>query len=214
MSELSDLLAVAQNNTAGVFYHSPETLAVLQFSYSWLKRWSIWESPAEPLTDEDRDAIDALISEAMRELMSPIVGMIVPFITATPPDNVLPCDGSQYQRADYPALYAALDSVFIVDADNFTVPDLRGLTVIGSSAGHSFGSTGGAETHTLTEGELPSHAHTYTPPTLNLDLESPGAPDIFAAGIGITTLTGFVGSNQAHNNMPPFMALRYGVIAG
>lgn len=42
----------------------------------------------------------------------------------TLPDGVLPCDGDNYLRTDYPQLYAMLSPTFITDADNFVTPTL------------------------------------------------------------------------------------------
>ena len=61
------------------------------------------------------------------------------------PAHLLRCDGAQYARVDYPDLYAALDwsgSPYIVDVDNFTVPNLADHFVMGSD-GTNEGDTGG-----------------------------------------------------------------------
>lgn len=51
-----------------------------------------------------------------------LIGAILPYATLTPPDGTLPCDGTTFNRADYPALYAALDPVYILDPDTFITP--------------------------------------------------------------------------------------------
>lgn len=97
-----------------------------------------------------------------------MLGAIVPVIIAPAslPAHLLPCDGSEYLREDYPALYALLDSAFIVDGDHFVTPDLRGITVIGAglynpgAINYTVNSLTGARRHTLTEAEMPSHTHT------------------------------------------------------
>lgn len=147
-----------------------------------------------------------------------MIGQIFPYIGSSAPAGALACDGGTYSRSAYPALYAALDASLITDADNFRTPDLRGRTIIGTGQGtglsaRAFGSTGGSEAHQLTVGELAQHSHTYVPVTLNLDLESPGVPDIQGAGIGLPTSTGSAGDNLPHENMQPFMALNYYVWA-
>jgi microcystin-dependent protein len=147
-----------------------------------------------------------------------MIGSVAPFATHALPAGVLPCDGSIYQRVDYPLLYELLDSAFIIDADSFQTPDLRGRAVIGAGQGSGLanrviGDSGGEETHQLTEAELAAHSHSYTPPIFNVDIEAPGAPDLFAAGIGAPTATSSAGGDSAHNNMQPYLVLTWGIVA-
>lgn len=162
-----------------------------------------------------------------------LIGSVIPYATQDIPDGCLQCDGNTYDRVDYPRLYALLDSVYVVDADTFKVPDLRGMVIIGAGAGGAFtersnGDTGGEETHMLTTDEMPSHSHTNSPhfhtynyPTINLDLEAVGVPDIFGAGnppIPLFTSAESItidntGSDEPHNNMQPFHAIRYCIVA-
>ena len=176
-----------------------------------------------------------------------MIGSILPYATTVVPLRALPCDGAEYDRVDYPSLYAILDTAYIVDVDTFRTPDLRGRMVIGVGAGAGLtarvvGDFGGEETHELTVGELPTHDHSSTPhthtdsghihgysyPTINLDLEAPGVPDIFGAGnppiplstsIGYAALSaetvtvGSTGDGDSHENMQPFHALKYCIIA-
>lgn len=176
-----------------------------------------------------------------------MLGSIIPYATSSSPEGTLPCDGSSFNRVDYPQLYAVLDTAYIVDADTFVTPDLQGRTIIGVGAGtdlteRAIGDSGGEETHVLTTSELAAHTHDTEPhshsdsghvhgylyPTLNLDLESPGVPDLFAAGnppISLITDVGYAslssetvtvdstGEDGQHQNMQPFHALRYCIIA-
>jgi len=52
-----------------------------------------------------------------------LIGSIILFATGTTPDGTLPCDGSVYNRVDYPGLYAVLDTRYIIDADTFMTPN-------------------------------------------------------------------------------------------
>ena len=52
-------------------------------------------------------------------------------------------------------------------------PDLQGKFILGSSASHEVGSSGGEETHVLTTDEMPSHTHSVN--TSNLSIGSGGA---------------------------------------
>lgn len=161
-----------------------------------------------------------------------MIGSIFPYVTSMPPANCLLCDGSSYMRIYYPDLYAALDPVFIVDADNFMVPDLRGKTVIGAGDGgpdytnRTVGEIGGEEAHQLVETELAAHTHTdaghshvYNPPGISVPAVAPGEVPLTAINLvpGITG-TGFAaiqptGSDVPHNNMQPYLALNYCVVA-
>lgn len=81
---------------------------------------------------------------------------------------------------------------------------------------HGAGTTGGAETHTLTEAELPAHSHSYD---LAEDwLASPGTEEVqnFARRdvLNLSFRTGTTGSNQPHNNMPPYLAVYMWVRVG
>lgn len=181
------------------------------------------------------------------------------------PNGWLICDGNVYAKASYVNLFDAIGQTYMYDAsydqlNYFRVPDLRGRVVVGSGdngdAGVSnrvFSEKGGAETHTLTTTEIPSHTHsgttdasgehihnvtdpghTHTQTTVNDDYNNSGAnPPGFTAdsagtqvwsninssttGISInsagthahTFTTGSTGGSAAHNNMQPFMALRY-----
>lgn len=161
-----------------------------------------------------------------------LIGSILPYATLMPPLDTLFCDGATYNHADYPELYAVLDTAYIIDADTFTVPDLRGRTLIGTGTGtgltaRAIADVGGEETHQLTVAEMPSHdhsspphSHTYDHPIPNIDVESAGVPDPVAVGQPyIPALTDAVsvtidssGGDDAHNNMPPFHALKYCIV--
>jgi len=192
-----------------------------------------WENSGAKLTDAEWDTADEWVSVAEYELMvNLITGTIFPFAASALPVGALECDGTSYLRVDYPALYAALDAVFIIDADNFTVPDLRGRTVIGVGSGsglspRAMNDTGGEETHVLITAELSAHSHGVTDPT-HIHTEGIAVPSIGAAivgvpvpsavpGVGVTgaASTGIsiqsTGSDAPHENMPPFLAVRYAI---
>lgn len=187
-----------------------------------LPRWA-WGA----VDDATWDEIDAAVSGALKETNTNMLVGVVYWRAGDPQFNELVCDGTQYQRVNFPDLYAAIDPFFIVDADNFVVPDLMDRFVMGAGGDAAMGDTGGAEEVTLTVDQIPAHSHTvdphthtYTPPVLNLDLESPGAPDIFGAGLGLPEPTGSaspgtssVGGDEPHENRPPYLALTPVIVA-
>lgn len=178
--------------------------ALLELTYPYQ-----WEKFGDVTPDE--------ITDAMRDLFTryitshyPMIGAIIPLVVSTLPDNVLPCDGSSYSADDYPDLFSVLDSVF-KSGSTFITPDLRGKTIIGTSSTYGLYDSGGEISHTLTTDELPAHSHTEVTAVsalINGGIEAPAASAIPSAGI-----TGSVGLSQAHNNMQPYVALKYGIVA-
>jgi len=90
------------------------------------------------------------------------------------PNGWLICDGNVYAKASYLTLFDAIGQTYMYDVsydqtNYFRVPDLRGRVVVGSGdngdaglSNRGFSEKGGAETHSLTENEIPSHTHTGT----------------------------------------------------
>lgn len=196
--------------TSAVVRLSPDTLALIGAALDLMTSRYNWFDSSD---DTTWDEIEAVVGQAYNEVWkNMLVGSVV-WIAGDAPDGTLYCDGTSYERSLYPALYAALDAAYILDADNFRVPDLRGVFLRGSSSSLSIGDVGGEAEHTLTEAEMPTHSHTYVPPTINVDIEAPGVPDPVAAGLGLPTQTGNAGGGIAHNNLPPFEVLRPCIIA-
>ncbi len=167
---------------------------------------------------EDDDSIPDIIAECFDALDSwyfglMLVGQVSSFLGAVPA-SWLELDGSTHDKVDFPELWEALDSQYR-DATTFTLPDLSGLFLAAAGAGsYALGDTGGEDDHTLTTAEMPAHTHTYLPPVVDLDLEAVGVPDIMAARLGTPIATGSAGSDNDHENRPPFHAVIMGIFAG
>lgn len=88
-------------------------------------------------------------------------GIVMPFAGTTAPQGCLLCDGSAISRTTYAALFAVIGTTYGAgDGETtFNIPDLSGRVVIGVSNTHSLGTTGGSETVTLTDDQLPAHSH-------------------------------------------------------
>jgi len=132
----------------------------------------------------------------------------------------LKCDGRSLSRTTYAALFAIIGTSFgSVDGSSFNIPDCRGrvLGTVGGGAGltnRSLGDSVGAETHTLTTGEMPSHSHTSNAVGGTLGLvkadgsntansvdSSPAEPNLYAAPVALSINN--AGGGGAHNNMQP-----------
>lgn len=167
-----------------------------------------------------------------------LVGWILPYATASLPSYGLACDGATYNRVDYPLLYAALDAAFIVDANHFTVPDLRDRVIVGAGSAYAVNAAFGENTHTLLTSEMPAHNHTDLGHT-HLDAghvhtEIGAAPAAVTIGTGIPvpagtvlpTVTGIgnasiqtgnaniqnTGGGGSHENRQPSRALKFCIV--
>jgi len=172
--------------------------------FQLLERYN-WEQFGDITIDRAIEDMQTMLDGYLRG--NTMIGAIIPYATADIPANALPCDGSTYARVDYPDLYAALDASFVIDADNFITPNLNNRFPLGAST--NIGETGGEATHTLTIDEIPSHAH-------EIPYEScfpyGTTPEVCVVGGLLKQNTSAVGGGQAHNNMPPYIKLRYGIV--
>lgn len=144
------------------------------------------------------------------------VGSIIPHVLSALPSNWINCDGTSHLRTDWPELYAVIGAAWIIDADHFIVPDFQGRVPVGSGAGpgltpRSPNNSGGEETHVLTQAETPSHTHTV--PTQGV-AGAVGTLSLtrYAAAPTSTLATSSIGSGSAHQNMPPFMVVKFAVV--
>lgn len=233
MYVLPDFQFIIGNERPSAARLSPTSRVFLQTALDNLMMRYIWVQSAEtqePITDAQWDDLDASLSKAAKELMeNALIGQVTFYICNPAPDGVLPCDGSTYLRVDYPELYAALDTAFIIDADTFVLPDLRGRFVVSvgtlGSNTYNLGDIGGEASHTLTIDEMPSHAHTDTGHSHTTGNSLPGlalapgeepvlVPNPLPAFTGSASANiQNTGGGGAHENRPPFLALNVGVYA-
>lgn len=153
-----------------------------------------------------------------------LVGTIIMTVTTqsyTPPKYLL-CNGASYLRSAYPDLVAVISTgLYDPDGVHFFVPEMRGRFPRGEGTGPSLSTfntnqKGGAETHTLTVGELPAHHHTMRRynsasgalpgqvTTLDATMSSPQdtAPD-----------TGDTGGDTPFSILPPQYGVRFWIRA-
>ncbi len=167
-----------------------------------------------------------------------MIGTIVTYITQSPPNHVLPCDGGTYNQADYPQLYDVLDPAF-KGVGTFTLPDMNGRFLRGVDATNTIGTLGGQDKVTLTVGQLPPHSHTSpphahtSPPHAHSEQGAIvmageiGAGIPFAYATAVPSVTGLAsavinpetvtindtGNGEEVPTVPPFVAVKYGVWA-
>lgn len=93
------------------------------------------------------------------------VGAMMPWPVEEPaPPGFLLAEGQAVSRTTYPALFAKYGTKFGKGdgSTTFNLPNPNDKFLIGKSITRPVGTTGGAETHTLTTGQMPSHGHGVT----------------------------------------------------
>jgi len=219
------LNALSLGDTGHFVFLDSWSISLLSSMLSQERPFYFWMNDQNPLTESEIDDLDNRLSTAQGQLMQSLVGLIMPVCTATIPPGTLLCDGSTHQRSDYPNLYDALDVFYHVGADEFQVPDLSERFILGAGTTHAVNETGGNFSHTQTENELAPHTHDNLPhshtesaaaPTLvTVGLELPTAAAVPAASITGSTSINITsaGGGQAMDITPPYIALRYVVVA-
>lgn len=158
-------------------------------------------------------------------------GTIVQSAAINEPAGWYNCDGRTLTIEVHPDLFAAIQFAysngnFSGQDLSFNIPDMRGRVGVGVGQGASLtnrnlAGTGGEENHVLTVDEMPSHSHTSNATGGNSGglIRTTGnntavtvdgssvEPDLYAATVALTINN--TGSNAAHNNMQPYLVLRY-----
>ena len=104
-----------------------------------------------------------------------LTGSITAYGGVNVPSGYLECDGSTVSSSNYLALHAAVSNLYGGSAYtgaaglNFTLPDFRGRTLIGTGSGSGLTSRvantkGGLENQTLSTSNMPSHNHSIYDP--------------------------------------------------
>lgn len=141
------------------------------------------------------------------------------------------CDGQILPLSQNTALFSLLGTTYGGDGkSNFALPDLQGRAPMHPGQGanlslHDLGETGGSDTVSLLESEMPSHGHSIgvkgTPPPSASP--SPTVNNVLGRSNGGSAYTATVtnlapmnynslaptGSDQPHNNLQPYLTLNY-----
>jgi microcystin-dependent protein len=143
------------------------------------------------------------------------------------------CDGQLMPLSQNTALFSLLGTTYGGDGKStFALPDLEGRAPMHPGQGpglslHDLGETGGSETVTLLESEIPAHSHavaasqgdgTERGPNVN------GTGQLFATGVGISMfqapnpvvnpsplMATPAGGDQPHNNLQPYLTFYFNI---
>jgi microcystin-dependent protein len=183
-----------------------------------------WEKFGTMTPEESAEMATELFYEWTRSDAC-MIGAVMAYVTTTPPPSCLPCNGSVYQRVDYPRLYEKLAAAYIIDGDTFRTPDLRDKFVFGASVDHPLASVGGAAEHTMTIDELVPHDHSTIPHShteigavdtlVNGGVEAPAASaTAFPTTTGLADVTiNPTGGGAPFSILPPYEAMSYCIVA-
>ncbi|MEX2513981.1 MAG: tail fiber protein [Cyclobacteriaceae bacterium] len=146
------------------------------------------------------------------------------------------CHGQLLPINNYSAVFSLLGTMYGGDGrTNFALPDLRGRVPVGFGQGpglsnYQQGQTGGQESTTLTQGNMPSHNHSIAVSSTDGSSNNPsgkypaqavvqverGAPNLPVNSYGDSgnaTLApqsvGNAGGNQPFENRQPYLGLNY-----
>jgi microcystin-dependent protein len=160
------------------------------------------------------------------------IGAVSDYAGSSAPTGWLLCYGQAVSRTTYASLFTAISTTYGTGdgSTTFNLPDCRGRVSAGkddmggTSAnrltdqtggvdGDTLGDVGGAETHTLTEAQMPAHDHGLTSPATP-------QPNNAASGSSVGSATGGSGTTQetgsgaAHNNVQPTIIFNKIIYAG
>jgi len=166
------------------------------------------------------------VNKSFSQEIEAYVGEIRLVAFNTIPDGWFECNGMELQISSYPALYALLGATYGGNGTTtFALPDLRGRVPVGAGQGagltnYARGAKGGYENITISTSQMPVHDHgvlvntgagttndpssAYLANTGTLDKEYSST-----AGASNTVMVQDNGGGQAHENRPPYLAMKY-----
>jgi microcystin-dependent protein len=167
----------------------------------------------------------ATVGQLGAESVSVPIGGVIDWWGSTVPDGFLLCYGQAISRTTYANLFAVIGTAAGAGdgSTTFNVPDYRGRVGAGKDdmggvsaarlntlASTTLGTAGGAQTHTLSSAEMPSHTHTSSntnrlvDPPIPIGLSGSGAVMNAITNYNLSGFSvGSTGGGGAHNNIQP-----------
>lgn len=162
-------------------------------------------------------------------MADPFVAEIRIFPFNFPPRGWAWCDGQLLPLSQNTALFSLLGTTYGGNGtSNFALPDLQGRTPMHPGQGpglslHDLGETGGSETVSLLESEIPLHSHALRAHDIDLaELNAPAASrslaksantTIYATPNSLVTMSPSAlppaGGDQPHNNLQPYLTFYF-----
>src|SRR4051812_16786094 len=163
--------------------------------------------------------------------MDPFVAEIRIFPFNFAPKGWAFCDGQILPLSQNTALFSLLGTTYGGNGQTtFALPNLQGSAPMHPGQGpglslHDLGQTGGSETVTLLQSEMPAHTHALQANAAPADLQLPGNDRSMARSNGgnayetpLGTTASMApeslspaGGSQPHNNMQPYLTLNFNI---
>lgn len=191
------------------------------------------------LLDDDGNVSEEA-ADSMADYLSPVGAIILWGGTSMPSDKWLVCNGQAVSRTTYATLFTRYGTAFGSGdgSTTFNLPNLQGRFARGVEASVGLGLTGGADSLTLTESQIPNKTHhhgvgrqdpvdtdeldfisrTWTKSgaynTIQISGDNPNITSSFSdtGELGTTDAIEAAGSNTAStpiDNRPAFLSLYY-----
>jgi microcystin-dependent protein len=160
--------------------------------------------------------------------MDPFVAEIRIFPFNFAPKGWARCDGQLLPLSQNTALFSLLGTTYGGNGkSNFALPDLQGRAPMHPEQGpglslHVLGESGGSETVSLLESEIPSHSHTLRGNNNLGDTPIPGGNTLAryvnnayqtTTNSSLVTMSDValvpIGGDQPHNNMQPYLTMQF-----
>ncbi len=164
------------------------------------------------------------LAGTFNQISDPTLGEVRFLASNQIPNGYAECDGQTLSTSQNDELFDLLGTTWGGDGTTtFELPDMRSRMLMGAGPNHPLGSSGGTETVTLTEAQMPSHTHALQAST-NVGNENDPLNQVLAKGdhpfskriyrqqdantnMDAAAISN-VGGGTAHTNMPPFLNIK------
>ena len=163
--------------------------------------------------------------------MDPLLGQVMLFAGTYAPIGWMFCQGQLLPISEYEALFTILGTTYGGDGQStFALPNLSGRVAVSAGTGPglpnwALGQTGGAETATMTQSNMPAHNHALLASSQNGESMNPQGAVLAGFGTSLPPTgayssstpnimfsvwaLGSAGSNQSFSLIQPSLALNY-----
>ena len=154
---------------------------------------------------------------------SPYVGEIRLFAGNFAPAGWAMCNGALMPISENDTLFNLIGTTYGGDGqETFAVPDLQGRAPVHRSANMVQGEIGGEPSVSLTSQQIPTHNHAFIASQDLANQPTPGGNVLAQSGtlqwyledtptqaLSPDALQPYLGGNQPHDNMPPYLVMTY-----